>query len=412
MKKVIGIFTTFNDLNPAYSLCSVVIDQLTMLVKYNYKPILFVLPNFKDKVPDGVEVRKVIPQIILEPYKELNYPDHWKEDVAKVKDACEKNMQDIDILICHDIFFIDTYLPYNIGLRESKLNTRILAWTHSAPSNRPSITDNPHANRFTLPPRTRLVFLNHDKAIALAEMYGAWLKDVRIVHNSRDPRTFWGLDPLTIKLIDEYNILDADIISTYPLSTPRMMGIGKRLETVIKLHGKLKELGYKTKLIIPNAHANASKDKMTITQAQIWATEKGLSYEEVIFTSLEEPPKYEQGVSSKVVSDLFRLSNIFIFPTTSENSSLILAEAMLAGNLLVLNKLVGTLLEHVGNKALYLDFDYRDKDNENYYLDLAKIIASEFENDKALQTKRRVFQKQNLDNIFKREIEPLLNEYE
>lgn len=410
--KTVGIFTTFQDLDPSYSLASVVKDQLNMLVKNGYSPVLFALSSFKDDtVPKGVEVRKTVPQIILEPYQGLNYPDKIKEDVANVKEMCVKNMQDIDILICHDIFFIDTYLPYNMGLREAKLDCKILAWTHSAPSQRPKLDDNPHANRFTLPKNTRLVYLNNDKANDLAEMYGCWLKDVRIVHNSRDVRTFWGLDPLTIKLIDKFGILEADIISVYPLSTPRMAGGGKRLESVVKLHGKLKELGYKTRLIVPNAHANADKDKRAIANMKNYATEVGLGINDLIFTSLEGQ-EYESGVSSRVVSDLFRLANIFIFPTISENSSLVLAEAMLSGNMLVLNKKVGTLLEHAGNKALYVDFDYRTENNENYYLDLAKIIASEFENDKSLQIKRRVMQKQNMDYIFKHEIEVIFNEYE
>ena len=162
--KTIGIFTTFYNFDPGYSLCAVVRDQLEALIKNRYKTILFVLPSFKDddKVPAGVEIRKIVPQLILEPYKELGYPDHWKEDVAKVKEIIEKNAQDIEYLICHDIFFIDQYLPYNIGLREANITAKYLAWTHSAPSNRPLLEDNIHANRYNLPPRTKLIYLNHD----------------------------------------------------------------------------------------------------------------------------------------------------------------------------------------------------------------------------------------------------------
>jgi len=206
--------------------------------------------------------------------------------------------------------------------------------------------------------------------------------------------------------------LEVDILSVYPLSTPRMLGVGKRLESVIKIHSKLKELGYKTRLVVPNAHANAMRDQKSIADTLVFAKEQGLEDGDLIFTSQEEDKKYIHGVPSKIVSELFRLSNIFIFPTTSENSSLVLAEAMLSGNMLVLNKNVGTLREHAGEKALYVDFDYRDKDNENYYLDLAKIISSEFEQDRALQVKRRVFQQQNYDAVFKNEIEKLFFEYE
>jgi len=402
--KTIGILTSFFNLDSAYSLCSVVKDELQSLVKNGHKTVLFVLPTFKDDalVPEGVEIRKIVPQLILEPYKELGVPEHWKEDVKKTKEMFVKNMKDIDFLICHDIFFIDTYLPYNIALREAlpELKLNIFAWTHSAPSARPELEDNPHANRYTLPPRTKLVYLNHEKANQLAEMYGAWLKDVRVIHNSRDPRTFWSLDPLVNQLIDKYSLLEADIISIYPLSTPRML-TGKGLDKVIKLHSKLKELGYKTKLIVPNAHANAEKEKRMIAQTQIWASERGIDHTELIFTSLEES-KYEQGVSPKIVSDLFRLSNIFIFPTYSENCSLVLLEAMLAGNLLVLNKAVQSLSEFGGDNALYFDFNYQEPKevNENYYLDLAKIVRSEFEINKSLQAKRKAFQSYNYDKIY------------
>lgn len=411
-KPVIGVMTTFYNFDSGYSLCSVVRDQLTVLVKNQYKTILFVLPSFKDDalVPSGVEIRKVIPQVILEPYKELNYPHHYKEDVEKIKNSLEKNAQDIDYMICHDIFFIDTYLPYNIALRQSNIKARYLAWTHSAPSTRPVLDNNPHANRYNLPPRTKLVYLNHDKANDLAEMYGAWLKDVRIVHNARDPRTFWQLDPLVENLIENYDLLSADIISVYPLSTPRMI-TGKGLDKAVKIHSKLKQLGYKTRFIVCNAHANALKDQKQITEFKIWAQDLGLDDNDLIFTS-QINEKYLSGVTAKVVSDLFRISNIFIFPTVSENSSLVLLEAMTSGNMLVLNKKVGTLSEHAGENAIYFDFDYREPKevNEKYYLDLAKIISSQFENNRVLQLKRRAFQRFNFDYIFKREIEPLFYE--
>lgn len=404
MKKV-GIFTTFYSIDPGYSLCAVVLDQLRGLVKNGYEPVLFVLPSFndEDKVPKGVEIRKVIPQIILEPYKGLEYPDKIDEDVDKVKNMLLKNMADIDELIVHDVFFIDSYLPYNIALRESSqsLKLRIWAWTHSAPSTRPVIEDNPHANRFNLPPKTKLVYLNHDKANDLAEMYGTFLKEVRVIPNSRDPRSFWGLDPFVVKLIDKYDILSSDITTVYPLSTPRMMS-GKGLDKVIKIHGKLQGLGYKTRLVVCNAHANADRDKTAIANAQIYSIEQGMESGTLVFTS-SEGEEYESGVDQKIVSDLFRISNVFIFPTVSENSSLVLLEAMLSGNLLVLNKKVGTLLEHAKESALYFDFDYRDKkeENERYYEDLAKIIGSQFDSNKSLQAKRIALQSHNYDSVFK-----------
>ncbi len=408
MKKI-GIFTTFSDFEPSYSLVSVVRDQLVAHVARGYKPVLFVLEGFhsEDQVPEGVELRKVVPQIILEPYIGTNQPENWKEDVAKIVTALKEHATDIDVMITHDIMFIDTYIPYNVALREANLPCKYLHWVHSAPSPRPLLEDNIHANRYTLPPNSKLVYLNNDKVIALAEMYATWPRNVRVVYNSRDPRTFWGLDPFTIKLINKYSLLEADIISVYPLSTTRMVD-GKQIDVVIRIHEELRKLGYKTKLIVPNAHANGEAEKEQV---------RARASKDVIFTSLEGT-EYEQGVSAKVVSDLFRLANIFIFPSISENCSLVLLEAMLSGNLLVLNKDCTGVPEHAGANALYfkmgnLDMGTRNEEDalkrEGYIRDIALIIKSEFEVNKPLQAKRRALQTFNYDAIFDK-IEPLYYE--
>lgn len=397
-RKKVAVFTTFYNFDPSYSLVSVVRDQLVAHVKNGYEPVLFVLESFKGDVPDGVEVRAVVPQIILEPYKGLSYPENYKEDVQRVVDALHKHAMDIDVMLTHDIVFIDTYIPYNIALREANLPCKYFHWIHSAPSPRPILENNIHANRYTLPPNSKLVYLNNDKRIAVAEMYGTYPTNVRVIPNSRDPRTFWNLDPLVIHLIDKYDLLSADIISVYPLSTPRMIE-GKQLHVAIKIHEHLRQLGYKTKLIVPNAHANGEREKEEI---QKWNSP------DVIFTS-QEGTEYEQGVSGKIVSDLFRLSNVFIFPTISENCSLVLLEAKLSGNLLVLNKDCSGLTEFGGADALYfrmgnLDMGTRNKElaleRDSYIGDMAKIIKAEFEASKPLQSKRDAFQRYNYNVIF------------
>lgn len=408
MKHKIGIFSTLYNFDPAYSLVSVIKDQLVTHVKNGYEPVLFVLESFRDDdmIPEGVEIRKVVPQIILEPYAGLNYPENWQEDVDKVVAALKAHADDIEIMITHDIIFIDTYIPYNIALRQAELSCKYLHWVHSAPSPRPNLENNIHANRYTLPPNSKIVYLNHDKVVAVAEMFATWPRNVKVVPNSRDPRTFWSLHPLVREMIDKYDLFSADIISVYPVSTTRMMD-GKQLGVIIKIHAALRRLGYTTRLIVPNAHANAPAEKELVEK---------LSTQNVIFTSnqtihgLKGTP-YEMGVSSNIVADLFRLSNVFIFPSVSENCSLILLEAMLSGNLLVLNKDCSGFQEFGGNNALYfkmgnLDMGTRNEEealrNGQYIEDIARIIQSEFENNAPLQAKRRTLKEFNYDAIFEK----------
>lgn len=405
-KKRVGFFTTFYKVDEAYSLTSVVFDQLIAHVKNGYTPVLFVLESFDqkdmDKIPAGVEVRGVVPQIILEPYSGLSYPTNYQEDVDRVVKALKEHAMDIEVMIAHDIIFIDSYLPYNLALREANLSCRYLHWVHSAPSPRPVLEGNPHASRYILPPNSKLVYLNNDKALDLAEMYGTWLSNVRVIPNSRDPRSFWNLDSFVSELIDRYDLLNADIITVYPLSATRMIG-GKQIDVVIGIHEQLRKLGYKTKLVVCDAHANGDGERKAAMSRHS---------NDVVFTSLENGFEYENGVPSRIVSDLFRLSNVFIFPTVSENSSLCLAEAMMSGNLLILNKDVPTLAEHAGAAgAVYLRFGNFDNgirktehavEQDSYMRDIALIIKNEFENNRVLQAKRRVFQNQNYDVTFAR----------
>lgn len=425
MKKKIGIFTTFYRWDTAYSITSVVHDQLVAHVKNGYEPVLFVLDTFPEdeakNVPKGVEIRAVIPQIKLEPYAGLGISEDFREDVDRIYKAVQEHAQDIQVMLTHDIVFIDSYLPYNIALVEAGLPCRYLHWIHSAPSPRPVLENNPHAARYTLPPNSKLVYLNNDKTIDLAEMYGTWLSNVRVVYNSRDPRTFWGLHPLVSELIDKYDLLSADIISVYPVSAPRMID-GKQIDVVIRVHEQLRKLGYKTKLVICDAHANGHAERMAANDRHS---------NDVIFTSLEGGPGHrdgikpselfpnEHGVPSKVVSDLFRLSNVFIFPTISENCSLILLEAMMSGNLLVLNKDCTGLDEHAGKEnAIYLRFGNFDMgvrktehavERDEYLRDVALIIKNALETSLPLKAKRRALQTFNYDTVFSK-IEPLYYE--
>jgi len=306
MQKTVAILTTFWEWNPAFSLTSVIHDQLVAHVKNGYRTQLFVLENFTDekKVPEGVEVLKVLPQLILEPYQGTNFPDNWKEEAKKVEDILKEHAREADYIIAHDWIFIDTYLPYNIGLRDADLAAKKFHWIHSAPSPRIELEDNPHANRFVMPQNSKLVYLNDDKVIDLAEMYATFPKDVRVVPNSMDPRTLWDLDPFVNKMIDKYDLLSADIISTYPLSTPRMIG-GKQIDVVIRLHGRLKQMGYNTKLIIPNAHCNAKREQDLVESMMDLVQKNGLTTTDVLFTSREG---FDEGVTRRIVSDFFSTS--------------------------------------------------------------------------------------------------------
>lgn len=479
MRIQIGILTTFYEFKKSYSLTSVVENQLRSLVRYGYKPVLFVHDNFKDdeQVPEGVEIRKVIPRFHLIDYQvgDVLHEDFNKQ-VQVIKSALEEHLQDIDIALTHDWIFQGWFLIYNVAMRKAEPNLKCkwLHWMHSAPSPRPRELVVPHDCRFKMMPKSKMIYMNKQDALRLAEMYAGELDDVRVIYNPTDPRTFWDCHPATKQIIEEYKLLDADIVDVYPISMTRAVA-GKGLDKLIWLMGKIKKNGKSVKLVVCNAHANGKSEKDMVERLLDYAERCGLTRKEVIFTSLLENPnpnehylfkclyceytygeernglgtfKYGEddficdnpkckkevkfkelrkvdrspnpkflyevnGVPRQVVRELFQLSDIFVFPTMSENCPLILLEAALSKNLLVLNKSFSPLSDFVGGEALYFDFgalggEVMYDDEEKYYDEVAKIIIGELNKNKPLNAFKILKQKFNTDYIFKNQLEPVL----
>jgi hypothetical protein len=413
----IGILSTFSNLSPEYSLAGVVRSQLTMFLKYGYKPVLFVLNIFEDdSVPEGVEVRKIVPQLVLEPYSAKN-ADNLEEDVSKVVPAFEENMQDIDVMLTHDIIFINSYLPYNVAMRrgiEGRLShIRWLHWMHSAPSFR-NLDESAWDNLVTLPKNSRLIYMNHTDVIRAAEMYHVLPKDVRTIFNPMDIRELYDFDQLTKDIVEANDLMSPEFLCVYPLSSTRMDAAGKQLSKVIRIMAEIKKKGRTVSLVVPNAHANAQREKDKIEEMYKIGYSHGLERRELVFTSLHTH-EYELGVPHEVVRNLFLLSNLFIFPTVSENCPLVLLEAMAGKNILVLNQSFPALKDFGEENALYFHFgslvdNPTIQTEDKYYQDIATLILSEYNQNKAVKAQTRLRQDFNLDSIWRRQLEPAILE--
>lgn len=416
-QKSVAILTTFYQWDKAYSLTSVVENQLLMLVKYGYNPVLFVHDNFvgEEKVPAGVEIRKVIPRYLLVDYSG-NQPveSSFKDQIEDTRKVLEKELKNIDIVFTHDWIFQGWFLNYNVAMREAakNLNCRWLHWVHSAPSLRPIDIEYPHNLRYLPMPNSKLVYMNNVDVLRLIEMYGGDHDSVRVVHNPLDPRSFFNYHPFVHKLIDKYRLLEADVIDVYPVSSTRYDG--KQVHKVIRLLSEIKKRGRSVRFICPNAHANGEAEKQKTQEMIDYGIELGLTREELVFTSFEGE-EWEQGVPHEIVRDLFSLSNLFVFPTISENGPLIMLEAAMSKALIVANDSFPPLRDFFQEDALYftfgsLIFDVNYADEGKWYQDLAIIVIAELMKNKPLNAFAKVKQRFNNDYIFKNELEPLFFE--
>jgi glycosyltransferase involved in cell wall biosynthesis len=110
------------------------------------------------------------------------------------------------------------------------------------------------------------------------------------------------------------------------------------------------------------------------------------------------------------------ISNLFVFPTRAEASPLILAEAMMAGCLIVVNDLLPQLLEITGNKVLKFHLNssihhgHTIENESRFYGDIARVIDAELKTDYSIITKDRIRKKFSFENLYREEYAPVLFE--
>ena len=394
----VGVFATLSHIDPGYSLCAVILQQLEGLKRYGYDPVLIALPSLKDDV--GVPVRHV-PQLLLEPYRDGGCAATFEEDTLRVADALHEAVKDLDVVICHDIHFQEWFVPYNKAVRivaERLPKLRWLHFTHSAPSPWQQM-EYPHSLRYEMMPNGKLVYLNYTDHIRCVEMYkGAELSDVVVIPNPMDAAHFLGT------VVD---VPPRDVVVAYPFSATRMGAKG--VQKVIRLLAEMKKLSRSVYFVAIAAHANGEREQQAITSMRLFARGVGLVDGDMYWTSDTHP----HGVAPHVVREYFQLSNVFMLPSDSENCSLSILEAALTKNLCVLNKSFRPMADQLGIHALYFDFGalgnaVQYADANRWYREVALLILHELENNKALQAARVVRQNHSVAAMMEKHLMPVI----
>jgi len=413
MKKV-AILTTFvGIIDPAYSLCNVVGNQLKMLVKHGYRPTLIVRSLVK---PTGIWANplitvKQIPDMILDTVTGV-VPDldKFRQDSIETAKVLGEILKNHDVCITHDTIFQKGELIQNAAARmvaEELPKLRWLHWIHSGPEPKPDV-EPPFDLRYKPFPNSYIAYPNSYDISRVAGMYGVEETDVKICHHPIDICEFFGFSDELTEFVEKKRILDADIITVYPVRLDR----GKQPHKLISIFSHFKKMGKTVRLIIIDFHSTGG-DKVTYREEmKKQLSEQGLTKNEIIFMS-EYNKKYEQGVPHQMVRNLLLISNLFIQASTTETYSLIAQEAAICKNLVVLNDDFAPMRSIYGPDALYRKFSSvlidTTYDNEyGAYFDMARYLDYYMSHDKAIALNTKIRKTRNLDYIFTKQFEKLL----
>ena len=308
----VGILTTFAGADEAYSLVNVVRTQLQMLLDNDCAPVLFVAPSFRgDGVlsPHSTEIRHV------------SMPDAGQEEI---RTALQPLISDIDVVLCHDILFLSQHKAWAGAIRQIAHDEPQIAWLHWQHS---------RGGHKPIEPMLRSWFCypNNGDLAHVAQINSTTVGRVRYIPHPLD-FDYLGWPELAIRIAQDFAFPFVDISGLLPARLDRQ----KQIEKAIRVFAGLKRAGRSVCFLIADAYATGKRFGLYRQELQKLARRLGLTEKEVAFLSGEYKTCHLR-TPRAVVKALFEMSNLFIQPSNAETSSLVVMEAALASNLVIIN---------------------------------------------------------------------------
>lgn len=418
------LLTNFSSYLRSFSPIIVVGEQIKMLKRGGYNPILIASDGWEppaDSVYAGVETKYLSPVTYQDP-PIVN--DMFREDVDLIHQQLRDFIPEKSIVITHDLIFLPDYTKHNIAARrlaEERPSIRWIHWVHSATGPNTLIQERDMygesykemlGKKF---PNSIIAYPNSQDIPRVALNFGYEEYEVVEIPHSTDPTE--GMHPIVQRLYDDKKLGDAEILIIAPMRLDR----GKAPEMIVRVIGALESIGVTSHLVFCDFQSTGG-DKVTLREeCKKLAKDLGVADRVTFLSEFDDACVLE--VSHDIILDLFTLSNVFICPSRSETYSLTTQEAMLKGNLCILNHDFPAFRQIYGDKALYRQFNGAEvgfdgfdgkieTDHSNIDAYFRERIAVPLKgwllHERVLKSKTWVRTQRNPDRVFSDFIEPLI----
>lgn len=428
--KQVFILTNFSTYLKSFSPIIVVGEQLKMFRNTDYQVTLIVADGWnppEDTIFAKTETKFLSPVAYQDP-PVVN--DMFREDVDLVYSQLNDIIPDGATVITHDLIFLPDYTKHHLAARrlaEDKDSVRWIHWVHSATGPNTLIAEREMygevykqllESKF---PNSIIAYPNAQDIPRVARNFNFEEFEIIEVPHSTDPTE--GMHPIVQHLYADRKLGEVDILLIYPIRFDR----GKKPEMHVRLVAACKSVGLSAHVVYCDFQSTGGDKVIYKNEVKELADQLGVRDDITFLSEFDDMCQLE--VSHEIILDLFTLSNVFMLPSRSETYSLIAQEAMLKGNLCILNHDFPAFRQIYGKKALYRQFDGAEiafdgfdgktethhtlldgSDGiDNYFRDRFAIpLKGWLENDKVLAAKTWVRRYRNPDYVFRNYIEPLI----
>lgn len=421
--KRIAMLTTFHGYLDSYSLCRIAKMQLKMLHKNGYQCRFLFRGGDSEEWAKWTDDIRRIPDFIVDndgSTKDMEKRSGKKpeEMIMETLAALEKELKDVEVVITQDLIFQPSNFVQDQAaalFAEKHPEVLWLHWIHSATSPRDL---GKRAN--TRYPNGYVVYPNSWDVPRVAKNFGVEEALVKVVPHATDFEDFFKLHPLTVQMIEEKGLLDAEVVGCYPLRLDR----GKQPEFAIRIFSQIKrQMRRSIRFVIADFQSTGGDKVKFREELKELIVDLGMNANECFFMS-EFDQSCHLETPYEVIRDLMLLSNVYIHPSRSETYSLTVQEARICKNLLVLNFDFPAMRSIYGDAALYRKFGAAVNPVEGtdgninvsygegvdrWCGDAAANIVFWLDNQPVLRGATETRMNKNIYSVFKRFYEPLFH---
>jgi glycosyltransferase involved in cell wall biosynthesis len=392
----------------------VIAEHVRLLVQLGYQTAVITGrgdPNALPKETEFIKIAELDSQhpLILEISSNLErgkVPEEFFEALEGLKEKLVPVLAGFDKLIVHNIFTKHFNLPLTaalVNLLDGEKIKGIIAWCHDLTWTSPSSGSKVHPGYpwdliRSYHPKVQYVVVSTSRQSELAGLFGCPTDRIEVIYNGVDPTEVLGLSLDSHALISRLEMLESDINLLMPVRVTK----AKNIEYALEVTAAIKNASVSPKLVLtgpPDPH-----DSMSMEYYQsLLELRRNLGVDNEMRFVFESGPNPDQGylISSRVVGDLLRISDVMFMPSHREGFGMPVLEAGLAG-IPVVSTGVPAAVEIAADRILIFQ---KDQPAEQTAQNIINLVNS----NPISRLRRQVLQNYTWKAIFKRQIEPLLN---
>lgn len=389
----------------------VVFDHAQLFAEYGYNVTIFsgdgenknndiklnIIPELKSlRLFDAVLYQQIIDS---ETYPELFF--NWSNTILK---KLTKQIQDIDILIIHNILTMTLNLPLNkalLELMEQNPHKKFISWTHDVALNndkKKKVFKNIKIYDLIYKQNKNIQYIgisNYLKETLIKEI-GFNQNSIKIIPNGIDLASFLEINPLSKQIMAKRKIDMYDFVIYYPGKIIKY----KNIDYCLNIINQIKNQGKNPILVISAGKLPHTNDPEYFNEIKDMVIRLDLQ-KNILFLD-DEIDLQDKNISFKIVKDFYKISDVVFNLSSFENFGLPLIEAGIYKTPLIVNDLT-VFKEIIKDNTPFIDIN-----SDSPTLVASKIIEI-LKNNPQSKLFNKIKKNYNLENIFKNQIEPLVN---